>query len=72
LTLPRAATVDVTVFDAAGRRVRTLLSGRAPAGRTSLAWDGGDARGRPAGAGLYFVRAAGPDGAATRRLVRID
>jgi photosystem II stability/assembly factor-like uncharacterized protein len=72
LALPEAAGVDAAVFDAAGRRVRTLWSGRAPAGELALAWDGLDANGRPSGAGVYFVRASAAGSAATRRLVRIE
>src|SRR5262249_45620568 len=34
--------VHVAVYDAAGRRVRTLLDGAMPAGATLLQWDGRD------------------------------
>jgi len=70
LALPDPATVEVAVFDATGRRIRTLLSGRAPAGSLPLTWDGLDDRGRRAGAGVYFLRASTPGASATRRLVR--
>ena len=42
------------VFDAAGRKVRTLFNGQQPAGEHLLTWDlvGGSGR---VGAGLYFV-----------------
>ena len=72
LTLPGPAEVEVAVFDAAGRRVRTLLSGAAGPGDRPLVWDGLDARGRRAGAGVYFVRASANRSTATRRLVRVD
>jgi subtilisin family serine protease len=39
-TLGAAATVTVTVRDAAGRVVRTLANGARPSGSTSVAWDG--------------------------------
>jgi hypothetical protein len=56
----------VTVFDVAGALVRTLrLDG---SGRS--AWDLRDAAGRPAAAGLYFVRGGGAPGpAGVRRLL---
>jgi hypothetical protein len=72
LALPAAGTVDVTVFDAAGRRVRSLFSGGAGPGSLPLAWDGLDARGQRAGAGVYFLRASASGSAVTRRLVRVD
>ena len=72
LDLPRAATAGVAVFDATGRRVRTLLSGQVEAGRTALAWDGLDEGGRRARAGVYFIRATAAGATETRRLVRIE
>jgi len=72
LALPAAGTADVAVFDVAGRRVRDLFSGGAGPGSLSLAWDGLDARGQRAGAGIYFVRASASGSTATRRLVRVD
>jgi len=55
-SLPRAADIRVTVHDVAGRRVRALKSGAAPAGRTDLSWDGRDDSGRRVASGMYFVR----------------
>ena len=34
--------MTVTIYDALGRRVRTLLDGTRPAGPQELAWDGRD------------------------------
>jgi hypothetical protein len=72
LALSEPATVEVAVFDAAGRRVRTLFGGGAGPGPLALDWDGLDARGRRAGAGVYFIRASAAGSSATRRLVRVD
>jgi hypothetical protein len=63
---------DAVVFDAAGRRVKTLLSGVIEAGRHALTWDGRDEDGARAGAGVYFVRATTAGASATRRIVRVD
>lgn len=47
----------VTVFDAAGRKVRSLRDGAAlEAGTQVVAWDGRDDAGRPAPAGVYWLR----------------
>lgn len=54
---PAPANAWVTVFDAAGRRVREILSDAPlPAGDQRLAWDGRDGGGRPSPAGVYWVR----------------
>jgi photosystem II stability/assembly factor-like uncharacterized protein len=72
LELPRASALDVSVYDCAGRRITTLCSGPSSAGRYDLEWSGADVRGRRAGAGIYFVRAATPGAMVTRRVVRLD
>ena len=46
--LPAEAEVSLAIFDVSGARVRTLLSGRAPAGPGNVTWDGRDDMGRPA------------------------
>ena len=72
LTLPREGQVQAAVFDAGGRRVRTLADGRFAAGTSALAWEGNDDRGGRAPAGLYFVRVTTPDRTLTRRIVRLE
>jgi hypothetical protein len=54
--LPKAGPATLEVYDASGRLVRELLTGALPAGDHTAAWDGRDAGGRPAPAGVYFVR----------------
>jgi len=63
---------EVAVFDASGRRVRTLLSETMAAGRHPLAWDGAEASGVAAPAGVYFVHAQSCGSAVSRRLVRVQ
>ncbi|MFI5372317.1 MAG: FlgD immunoglobulin-like domain containing protein [Candidatus Eisenbacteria bacterium] len=57
LETPSAGRAQVDVFDAQGRRVRALFAGSLPAGRRDFTWDGRDARGVEAPAGVYLVRA---------------
>lgn len=54
--LPAAGRARLSVFDAGGRRLRTLLDGEAPAGAQSAVWDGRDEGGRALPAGVYFFR----------------
>jgi hypothetical protein len=67
--LPRAAGVDVTVFDPAGRRVRSFGQQSGSAGENSVLWDGRSDGGARLPRGLYFVRARAGDETATRKLV---
>lgn len=71
IELPEAAAVALEVYDAAGRRVRTLARGVLAAGSTNVRWGGERDNGRTAGAGLYFVRLVTGDRTLTERVVRI-
>lgn len=57
--LPHPSAVDVAVYDVGGRRVRRLVAGLQPAGRTAVTWDGRDDGGRSLASGVYLVRLAG-------------
>jgi hypothetical protein len=55
-TMPRAADVEVAVYDVAGRRVAGLAYGMRAAGAPRVSWDRRDDRGSRAAAGVYLVR----------------
>ncbi len=59
---------DLAVFDASGRRVRTLASGAQPRGLVTLSWDGRDDGGRAVSAGIYFLRLSAGERSETRRV----
>jgi hypothetical protein len=70
--LSRPGPVRCSVLDVSGRVVRTLAAGEPrPPGEQWLEWDGRRDDGVPAPPGLYFARVDGPDGRATRTLVRL-
>jgi hypothetical protein len=71
LEVPRATPLDVVIYDATGRRVRTLANGARAAGRHSLAWNGEDDRGRAVAPGVFFVRASAGGAIATRHVIRL-
>jgi len=68
--LPSASSAELSVFDAAGRLVATLVNGDLPAGRHSASWDGRAAGGERVAAGLYFARLTTQQGTVSRRIVR--
>ena len=62
---------ELSIYDLAGRRICTLVSGYLDRGEHDCTWDGRDDAGLPAAAGVYFVRlAAGPQ-VETRKLVML-
>jgi photosystem II stability/assembly factor-like uncharacterized protein len=54
--LPVAAEVRLAVFDATGRKVRTLVNSSQPAGRYSATWNGKDNANKRLANGIYFAR----------------
>lgn len=70
LDLARASEVSLALFDARGRRVRTLADRRFhPGGSHSLAWNGADDEGRLLPAGVYLLRAESGGSSESRRIV---
>jgi hypothetical protein len=56
--VPQRGNVSLTVFDAAGRTVRILASGRSEPGRFSAVWDGRSQSGAMVPNGVYLYRYA--------------
>jgi hypothetical protein len=67
----RPAVFHAAVYTVAGRLVRVLASGIAGAGDRDLYWDGTAAHGRPAPAGLYYIRVQGDGWHLTRAVTRV-
>ena len=70
--LPRRGTVRIELFDVRGARVRIVTAGEFEAGHHSVVWDGRDAQGRPAAAGMYFAELRAGAESARRSVVRVE
>jgi subtilisin family serine protease len=70
LRLLQGETLDLSVYDLSGRRVKTLRRGTLRAGYQEFGWDGTDERGQPASSGVYFVRLLTPSRSISARIVR--
>jgi len=69
--MPATGRASVRVFDVHGRMIRTLADGDFAAGRHALEWNGLDAAGHPASAGVFFVRLETAFGGAVTRVARV-
>jgi hypothetical protein len=70
-TLPQDASMNLKVFDASGRVIRTLASSVMPAGSHTVTWDGRDESGVQAPAGIYFYRMQAGQFDAIRKLILV-
>ena len=66
--LPRPSLVRLEIFEVTGRRVRTVVDTRRPAGFHAAVWDGNDSDGRRVASGTYIYRLKSGDFTATRKL----
>ena len=71
-TRPADGLVGLTIFDCAGRHVRTLTRAVWPAGAHQAPWDGRDEFDRPVAGGVYLARIESGGCTAVRKLVRLE
>ncbi len=71
-TLSEEQAVTLTVYDALGRRLRTLVDARKQAGLHQVRWEGTDRYGTPVGNGVYFIRMRAGQTQQTQKVVRVQ
>lgn len=69
VSVPSSGEVALSVYDAAGRKVRELARGNYTTGVHRFVWDGRDGRGAAVAAGVYLVRADMGDVSATGKML---
>jgi eukaryotic-like serine/threonine-protein kinase len=67
--LPHEQEVELSIFDAVGRKVEGRSIGRLSVGNHQVAWDGTDASGAPVGSGPYFYALTGKDWRQTGKMM---
>ena len=68
-TLPEPSSVRLTIYNALGQEVRTLLNTAQEAGEYTVQWDGRDARGQVVSTGVYLYRLQAGLNVAIRKMV---
>jgi len=69
--LAQSASTELAVFDALGRKVKTLYRGVQKAGEYRALWDGTDDRGSFTSSGTYFLRLRAGNWSQTRKIALI-
>jgi hypothetical protein len=70
-TLTSSGHVELTIYDARGRRVATLVSGPRPDGFNVAEWDGRNSTGAAVSSGVYFYRLRADGLTLTRKMVLV-
>ncbi|MBU0983448.1 MAG: T9SS type A sorting domain-containing protein, partial [candidate division Zixibacteria bacterium] len=68
-TLPATGTVELSVFNVLGERVKTLASGVHEAGVHQVEWDGTNSAGQAVSSGIYFYRLSGTNVSQTKKMM---
>jgi hypothetical protein len=66
------AAIEVTVFNTAGQRVRTLVDEVRPPGRYVTTWDGRDGLGSRVSPGVYFYRLKSASYTSVRKMIVVN
>ncbi|MFQ5630173.1 MAG: PQQ-dependent sugar dehydrogenase [bacterium] len=56
--IAKSTYVELSVFDALGQQVKTLISALQPSGSYAMRWNATDSRGRNVSSGIYFIKLA--------------
>ncbi len=70
-SLPRNADIELKIYDAAGRLVKSLVKDRLNAGLHRISWDGLDEELKAVPSGIYFLRLRAGTAAETRKLLLV-
>jgi hypothetical protein len=70
--VPGPTHATLSIFDAAGRHVRTLVDEPVERGLNETIWDGKDSRGHRAGSGVYFYRLTAGRHTFTRKMILLE
>lgn len=68
-TLTRSDFVSLNIYDLLGRRVKTLVLEKLPAGYNSVTWNGTDESGKDVASGIYFYELKSGDLTETQKLI---
>jgi hypothetical protein len=71
VAVPKAAQVDIVVYDILGRKVRTLLNEETIAGYHTVEWNGQSEDGAQVTSGVYFVRMVSEKFNAVRKIMMV-
>ncbi len=69
--LPRAANVTLTIINAAGQKVSTVVSSVMSAGRHQVRWSGKDNNGNEVSSGVYFYKFESEGFSETRKMLLV-
>lgn len=68
---PELQKIELTVYDILGKKVKTLISKKLPAGKYKTQWDGTNSTGNPVASGLYIYKLKGENRSITKKMLLV-
>ncbi len=69
-TLEKDQTIEVSVFNSMGQKVKSLLNSNKDAGQYTTIWDGTNDSGRDLSNGMYFIQISGANGKVVNKIMK--
>ena len=69
---PETASITMTLYDALGRAIRTLIQNQSIAGTLEISWDGTDASGMDTAPGVYFWKIDSGREVLSGKVIKVD
>jgi len=69
--LPKAAKVNLMIYNVLGQQVKTLVDAEMPAGYQTVTWDGTDSHGSTVASGVYFYKLRAGDFTDTKKMMML-
>jgi flagellar hook assembly protein FlgD len=67
-SLEQSSTINLTIFNVLGQKVKVLAEGSKQAGTHTLSWDGRDEMGAAVSTGLYFYKLTDGNNSVTKKM----
>ncbi len=69
--LPNDGTIELSIFNMKGQKVKQLVSGIQPAGNYSVSWNGKNAEGKQVSSGIYLYQITTPDKTLKKKMIML-
>ncbi|NIS47837.1 MAG: choice-of-anchor B family protein [Aliifodinibius sp.] len=70
--IPSESHVTLTIYNALGQPIRTLVNEQKSVGGYTINWDGKDNRGRPLGTGFYFYQIKAGEFTDSKKMLKVE
>ncbi|MCK5051258.1 MAG: T9SS type A sorting domain-containing protein [Candidatus Cloacimonetes bacterium] len=68
-SIPEESTIELSIFNIKGQKIKSLLNDQLTAGEHSITWNGEDFTGKKVSSGIYFYKLITPNASHTKKML---